>query len=151
MINKTKWKFWSWSSGNYIRKFNATIQVTSWAPGRPSLDTSRGFSGGKQSWKKSQMVEVRYTKKKKRKKEHFSTSQNKPHLKSMNSGFNRNLRLGKGSMQILALRIHGVVVKMKNTTIQHHFKNKNTLCGRGMLWTYHATSTGMWCPEREFV
>jgi hypothetical protein len=68
------------------------------------------------------MVKVRYTKKKERKKEHFSTSQKKTHLKSINSGFNRNLRLGKGRVQILALRIHGVIVKMQNTTIQQHLK-----------------------------
>jgi len=37
----------------------------------------------------------------------------KTHLKSMNSGFNCNLRLGKGRVQILALHIHGVIIKMK--------------------------------------
>jgi hypothetical protein len=35
--------------GNDITKSKATGKNTSQAPGRPSLDTSRGFSGGKQS------------------------------------------------------------------------------------------------------
>lgn len=48
MIKNTKKMFKSWSC---IRKPKAKRQVTSQAPGRPSLDTSRGFSGGKQSWK----------------------------------------------------------------------------------------------------
>ena len=59
------------------------------------------------------MVKVRYTKRKKRKNTSQQVKKKKTHLKSMNSGFNCNLRLGKGRVQILALHIHGVIIKMK--------------------------------------
>lgn len=57
-------------NGSNTSKSKATGQNTSQAPGRPSLETSRGFSGGKQSWKKEQVTKVACT----QKKEHFSTN-----------------------------------------------------------------------------
>jgi len=62
--------------------------------------------------RKAKWLKLGKQKEKKRK----NTSQQvkkKTHLKSMNSGFNCNLRLGKGRVQILALHIHGVIIKMK--------------------------------------